>query len=122
MPSESIARSELKIQSSKSKIILGVFGILTSCVILLAMTGEIKRDEERPPDLQIFIEQGFSVASGLRSEAGSARNRVETAQSVESKIINHETSRIIGLTADRIQEQLDFLQQRLSKFRPDPEA
>ena len=95
---------------------------MTSCVIVLTMVSEIKRDEESPSGLQTFIDQGFNVARGLRSEAELAHGRGLTAQSSESKLINYEKSKIIELTADRIQGALSFLGQRLSGFRPDPEA
>ena len=86
------------------------------------MAGEIKRDEESPSGPETFINQGFSVVRGLRSESRLAHDRGNTAQTSASKNIHYEKSQILELTADRIQGDLALLEKRLSGIGPDPEA
>jgi hypothetical protein len=82
------------------------------------VAGERKRDEESPSGPETFIDQGFSVVRGLRSESKLAHDRGSTAQTSASKNIHYGKSQILESTADRIQGDLTLLKQRLSALDP----
>lgn len=72
-------------------------------------------------DLETAIRQGFDAVNNLETGAAVTHEKIESAQSIRSKIVNYEKSRIIAVTATRIEQALSFLTQRLSEIGPDPE-
>jgi len=76
------------------------------------MAGEERRVEQIKSNLDSIIEQGFEVARGLRTEAELASNKVQVVPEISSKIDNAHKSRVLELTADRIQEALALIDGR----------
>ncbi|OGM15319.1 hypothetical protein A2V56_03680 [Candidatus Woesebacteria bacterium RBG_19FT_COMBO_42_9] len=84
------------------------------------MAGGERRTEQVKSNLDNLIEQGFAVAKGLMNEAILLHSKGETTPGAESAVIKYNKFQILELTADRIEEALSILRQRLSGFRTDP--